>query len=93
MKRNRDRKKTERRNVMVKSLNSVASKHAKEEAMAKEPKKIQIIDDTSVRELYANKLVSASFDGGAVVITLGVTRFVPEIVHRLPRRVFACLCM
>ena len=52
--------------------------------MAKEPKKIQIIDDTAVRELYANKLVSASFDGGAVAITLGVTRFVPEDSTQAP---------
>jgi hypothetical protein len=43
-----------------------------------EPQKLEVIDNPSVAELYANKLVAASFDGGAVVITLGATRFVPE---------------
>ena len=43
-----------------------------------ERQKLQVIDNPSVGELYANKLVAASFDGGAVVITLGTARFVPE---------------
>jgi hypothetical protein len=43
-----------------------------------EPQKLKIIDNASVGEIYANKLVAAAFDGGAVVITLGATRFVPE---------------
>ena len=46
--------------------------------MASETKKLKIVDDPSVRESYANKLISASFDGGAVIVTLGATRFVPE---------------
>jgi hypothetical protein len=46
--------------------------------MANEQRKFKIVDDSSVRESYANKLISASFDGGAVVVTLGATRFVPE---------------
>ena len=49
-----------------------------EEPMATERKIFKILDDPTVRESYANKLVSASFDGGAVVVTLGATRFVPE---------------
>ena len=44
-----------------------------------EPQKLEVIDNPSVAELYANKLVGASFDGGAVLITLGATRrFMPE---------------
>lgn len=43
-----------------------------------EPQKPKIIDNPSVAEVYANKMVAASFDGGAVVITLGAARFVPE---------------
>ena len=43
-----------------------------------EPQKLEVIDNPSVAELYANKLVATSFDGGAVVVTLGVTRFIPE---------------
>lgn len=50
-----------------------------------EPQKLKIIDNPSVGELYANKLVAASFDGGAVVITLGTTRFVPEESAKAPK--------
>ena len=46
--------------------------------MADAPQKFNIIDNPSIGELYANKLVATSFDGGAVSITLGTTRFVPE---------------
>jgi hypothetical protein len=42
-----------------------------------EPQKLEVIDNPSVAEFYANKLVAASFDGGAVMITLGATRFMP----------------
>jgi hypothetical protein len=48
------------------------------------PKQIKVIDNPSVAECYANKLVAASFDGGAVVITLGTTRFVPEAGTKAP---------
>lgn len=41
-------------------------------------KKPRVYDDPTIREVYANKLVSASFDGGPFVLTLGVTRIVPE---------------
>jgi hypothetical protein len=50
-----------------------------------EPQKLKVIDNPSVTESYANKLVTASFDGGAVVITLGATRFVPEEGAKTPR--------
>ena len=53
--------------------------------MATERKKFKIVDDPSVRESYANKLISASFDGGAVVVTLGATRFVPEDSDQTPK--------
>jgi hypothetical protein len=45
--------------------------------MADAPQKPNIIDNPSVGELYANKLIGTSFDGGAVSITLGTTRFMP----------------
>jgi hypothetical protein len=50
-----------------------------------EPQKLKVIDNPSVAESYANKLVAASFDGGAVVITLGTTRFVPEEDAKRPK--------
>ena len=42
-----------------------------------ESQKLQVIDNPSIGETYANKLVAASFDGGAVVITLGTARVMP----------------
>ena len=43
--------------------------------MAEEAPKFEVIDNASVTESYANRLISASFDGGSVVMTLGVMRF------------------
>jgi hypothetical protein len=40
----------------------------KGQAMTDEPRKFEIIDNPSIAESYANKLIAASFDGGAVVI-------------------------
>jgi hypothetical protein len=53
--------------------------------MADKPKKLTIIDNPAVAESYANKLIAASFDGGAVVVTLGVTRFLPEANGKNPK--------
>jgi hypothetical protein len=53
--------------------------------MADQPPKFKIIDNAAVVETYANKLVAASFDGGAVVLTLGATRFVPETAADTPK--------
>jgi hypothetical protein len=50
---------------------------AKEPA-GKKPAQFKVIDNPAVAETYANKLVAASYDGGAVVITLGTVRVVPE---------------
>ena len=52
--------------------------------MAK-PQKVEVIDNPSVKESYANKVVATSFDGGAVVITLGATRFLPEYIAEAPK--------
>ena len=46
--------------------------------MAEKPKGLRIIDDPTVKDLYANKFISTMFDGGALEITLGVMRFLPE---------------
>ena len=43
-----------------------------------EAQKLKIIDNPFIGECYANKLLAASFDGGAVVITLGTARVVPK---------------
>src|SRR5262245_25079080 len=52
--------------------------------MAK-PQKVEVIDNPSIKESYANKVIATSFDGGAVVVTLGTTRFVPEHVAERPK--------
>jgi hypothetical protein len=46
----------------------------KEPFMANIQQKPNIEDDPSVLEIYGNKLVSTSFDRGAVVITMGTAR-------------------
>ena len=43
-----------------------------------------IVDDQSAKEIYANSVVGTSFDGGALTITLGVGRFLPEQAEPLP---------
>lgn len=54
--------------------------------MSEEAQKIRISDDPSIRELYANKLISLSFDGNIVSVTLGTTRYVPEHTGESPRK-------
>jgi hypothetical protein len=46
--------------------------------MAEKSPKFKVIDTPSINEVYANKVVATSFDGGAVTVTLGATRFLPE---------------
>ena len=54
--------------------------------MAVQPKpKLRIVDDGDVREHYCNKLVSSNFDGAAVTLTLGTTRYTPEQTDDLPK--------
>jgi hypothetical protein len=47
-------------------------------------KKPRVIDDPTIREVYGNKLISVSFDGGAVILTIGVSRFVPNRIDEPP---------
>lgn len=46
--------------------------------MAEKPKGLRVVDDPTVKELYANKLIGTMFDGGSLSITMGVTRMLPE---------------
>ena len=46
--------------------------------LPKQSPKFKVIDNPAVAETYGNKLIAASYDGGAVVITLGTVRYVPE---------------
>jgi hypothetical protein len=54
--------------------------------MAEAQQKFKIIDNPWIGELYANKLIGTSFDGGAVSVTLGTTRFVPEQGGEAPKQ-------
>src|SRR5262245_30930518 len=42
-------------------------------------KQPRVVDNPNVAEVYANKLISASYDGGGVVVTLGTTRYIPQL--------------
>jgi hypothetical protein len=46
--------------------------------MAEQKQKFRIQDNSAVVETYANKFIGSSFDGGAVMLTFGTTRFSPE---------------
>lgn len=46
--------------------------------------KVRIHDDPSVREVFASKLISTFFDGGALVITLGAHRVLVDKTHTPP---------
>jgi hypothetical protein len=46
---------------------------------------LRIIDDPTISETYANKLVSTSFDGHALVVTLGAMRFPIQKTHDAPK--------
>jgi hypothetical protein len=46
--------------------------------------RLRIIDNAQVAETYANKFVSATFDGGALVITMGTSRVSTEPTEQSP---------
>jgi len=58
----------------------------KDVPMADTQQKPRIQDDARVLEVYGNKVVSTSFDGGAVIITIGTTRFLPERIDDAPEQ-------
>jgi hypothetical protein len=52
--------------------------------MAEKPKGLRVIDDPAVKAAYANKFIGSMFDGGALEITLGTMRFLPERTEGAP---------
>jgi hypothetical protein len=54
--------------------------------MTEAAQKPKVIDNPDVTEVYANKFISAAFDGGAVSLTFGCIRFVPERTDSPPRQ-------
>ncbi|ODA65929.1 hypothetical protein A7A08_03160 [Methyloligella halotolerans] len=53
--------------------------------MAKEKKKLPVVDSESVRDVYADTVVSTGFFNGTCVVTLGATRYVPERTNEAPQ--------
>src|SRR5262245_9739833 len=51
-----------------------------------QPKPRMIQDDPHVLEVYGNKLINVSYDGGAVVITIGATRLLPDRMDDAPQQ-------
>jgi hypothetical protein len=51
---------------------------------AKKPRGLRVVDDPTVKELYANKFIGSMFDGGALSITLGIMRFLPQRTEGAP---------
>jgi hypothetical protein len=52
--------------------------------MQTKPRRIE--DDPHVLEVYGNKVINASYDGGAVVVTIGATRLLPERIDEAPQQ-------
>jgi hypothetical protein len=48
--------------------------------MSEAPRKPRVVDNPDVGEIYANKTIGASFDGGAITVLVGCSRIVPEFV-------------
>lgn len=46
--------------------------------MATQPKPPRIVDCAEIQEIYSDKMVSASFAGGGLIVTLGCTRLQVE---------------
>jgi hypothetical protein len=55
------------------------------QVMADKQPSFRVNDDFAVTEIYANKIVSAAFDGHAVVITFGSGRILPERTDDQPK--------
>jgi hypothetical protein len=46
--------------------------------------KLRVVEDSSVGEVYSNKLITTFFDGSALNLTFGVTRVVPDRIENVP---------
>jgi hypothetical protein len=48
------------------------------------PPKPRVLDNPDIGEIYANRVIGASFDGGAISILVGCARVIPERVDTTP---------
>jgi hypothetical protein len=58
--------------------------------MSDGPQKPRVVDNPDVGELYANKTIGASFDGGGITVLLGCSRVIPELSHSPRAQRAAC---
>lgn len=54
--------------------------------MADQQQKLRLVDVPEIVEVYANKLVNTTFDGGAFSVTFGATRLLAERVGEMPQQ-------
>jgi hypothetical protein len=73
----------------LKEVDSSAVQQAESRDETKGPdrrKGQRVVDDPGLSETYVNKVISSSFDGGALVVTLGASRFVPAGTDEGPKQ-------
>jgi hypothetical protein len=54
--------------------------------MPDNPHKPRVVDNPDVNEIYVNKTIGCSFDGGAISVLLGCSRVVPERLDTMPEQ-------
>jgi hypothetical protein len=54
--------------------------------MPDSPQKPRVADNPDVSEVYVNKTIGCSFDGGAISVLLGCSRVVPERLDTMPEQ-------
>jgi hypothetical protein len=52
--------------------------------MPDSPLKPRVVDNPDVSEVYVNKTIGCSFDGGAISVLVGCSRVVPECLDTMP---------
>jgi len=53
--------------------------------MANEKPKLPLVDDASVRDVYADTLISTGFFNGVCTVTMGAMRLIPEMTNEAPK--------
>ncbi len=54
--------------------------------MPDNPEKPRVVDNPDVSEVYVNKTIGCSFDGGAISVLVGCSRVVPEYLDTMPEQ-------
>jgi hypothetical protein len=54
--------------------------------MSDDSRKPRVIDNPDVGEIYANKTIGASFDGGGISVLVGCSRVIPDFIDTSVQR-------